>query len=90
MSSSQEYRWFAARCLELERHAGDAQTRAQLPQMAQISHRLADEIDATNKHELNAANRASKELTDVRRFGANQTTTQRSSEDGTGLNQSGA
>lgn len=65
MSNSQEYRWFAARCLDLERHAEDAQTRAQLLQMAQISHRLADEIDATNKGD-------------------------RSSEDGTGLDQAGA
>jgi hypothetical protein len=49
MSSSQEYRQFAARCLEIERHAHDAQTQAQMLQMAQICHRLADEMDLAQR-----------------------------------------
>ncbi len=55
MSTSQEYRWFAARCLELEHHTEDARTRALMLQMALISHRLADEIDAATKDDLNGA-----------------------------------
>lgn len=46
MSSSQEYRQFAARCLEIERKAHDAKTQAQLLQMAQICHRLADQMES--------------------------------------------
>jgi len=51
MSSSQDYRWFAVRCLEIERHASDAQTQALMLQMAQICHRLADQLDAAHKGE---------------------------------------
>jgi hypothetical protein len=90
MSSSQEYRWFAARCLELERHAADAQTRAQLLQMAQISHRLADEFDATNRSELHAADQAGQEPTDVGETGVDPAGPRQSSESGAGLDQSGA
>jgi hypothetical protein len=54
VSNSQDYRRFAARCLEIERHASDAQTQALMLQMAQICHRLADELDAAHKNERDA------------------------------------
>lgn len=49
MSRSQEYRQFAARCLEIERQAHDTKTQAQMLKMAQICHRLADEIAAAQQ-----------------------------------------
>jgi hypothetical protein len=55
MSTAQDYRWFAARCLEIERHTSDAQTQALMLQMAQICHRLADELDAAHRDEHGAA-----------------------------------
>jgi hypothetical protein len=44
MGRAEQYRWFAARCLEIARHTADAQTKAAMLQMAQVWSRLADEI----------------------------------------------
>lgn len=49
MSSSQEHRRFAAHCLDIERQAHDAQTQAQMLQMAKICHRRADEMDLAQR-----------------------------------------
>lgn len=49
MGRSQEYRLFAARCLEIARATADEQTRAVMLQMAQVWSRLADEIEAARK-----------------------------------------
>jgi len=46
MGHSEEYRWFARRCLEIARTTADAQTRAAMLQMAQVWLRLAEEIKA--------------------------------------------
>ena len=45
MGRAEQYRWFAARCLEIARTTGDAQTRAAMLQMAQVWSRLADETE---------------------------------------------
>jgi hypothetical protein len=49
MGRSQEYRLFAARCLEVAHATADEQTRAVMLQMAQVWSRLADEIEAARK-----------------------------------------
>lgn len=49
MSTSQDYRGFAARCLEIERRSADVQTQALMLQMAQICQRLAEELDAADQ-----------------------------------------
>jgi hypothetical protein len=49
MGRSQEYRLFAARCLEIARATADEQTRAVMLQMAQVWSRLADEIEAARR-----------------------------------------
>jgi hypothetical protein len=49
MGRSQEYRLFAARCLEIARGTADDQTRAVMLQMAQVWSRLADEIEAARR-----------------------------------------
>ena len=58
MGRSEEYRWFAGRCLEIARHTADTQTRAAMLQMAQVWLRLADEIEASGERpqEGSAAN----------------------------------
>jgi hypothetical protein len=43
MGRAEQYRWFAARCLEIARTTLDPQTRAAMLQMAQVWSRLADE-----------------------------------------------
>jgi hypothetical protein len=43
MGRTQEYRLFAARCLEIARTTTDEQTKAVMLQMAQVWSRLADE-----------------------------------------------
>jgi hypothetical protein len=45
MGRAEQYRWFAARCLEIAHTTGDAQTRAAMLQMAQVWSRLADETE---------------------------------------------
>jgi len=45
MGRAEQYRWFAARCLEIARNTGDAQTKAAMLQMAQVWSRLADESE---------------------------------------------
>ncbi len=49
MGCSEEYRWFAGRCLEIARTTADAQTRAAMLQMAQVWLRLADDIAASGE-----------------------------------------
>ena len=49
MGRSQEYRLFAARCLEVARATADEQTKAVMLQMAQVWSRLADEIEAAQR-----------------------------------------
>jgi len=49
MGRSQEYRLFAAGCLEVARATADEQTRAVMLQMAQVWSRLADEIEAARR-----------------------------------------
>jgi hypothetical protein len=49
MGRSQEYRLFAARCLEIARTTADEQTKAVMLQMAQVWSRLADEIDVARR-----------------------------------------
>jgi hypothetical protein len=46
MGRAQEYRLFAARCLEVARATADSQTKAVMLQMAQVWSRLAEEIEA--------------------------------------------
>lgn len=55
MSNSQDYRRFAARCLEVERHATDLRTQALMLQMAQICQRLAQELDAVRNGKQGSA-----------------------------------
>jgi hypothetical protein len=43
MERAREYRWFAARCLEIARTTRDGQTKAAMLQMAQVWSRLADD-----------------------------------------------
>jgi hypothetical protein len=45
MGRAEQYRWFAARCLEIARHTADAQTKAAMLQMAQVWSRLAAETE---------------------------------------------
>jgi hypothetical protein len=52
MGRSQEYREFAARCLEVARTTADEQTRAVMLQMAQVWSRLADEIEAARRESV--------------------------------------
>ena len=40
---AEQYRWFAARCLEIARTTLDPQTKAAMLQMAQVWSRLADD-----------------------------------------------
>jgi hypothetical protein len=42
MERAREYRWFAARCLEIARTTTDGQTKAAMLQMAQVWSRLAE------------------------------------------------
>jgi hypothetical protein len=49
MGRSQEYRLFAARCLEVARATADEQTRAVMLQMAEVWSRLADEVEAARR-----------------------------------------
>jgi hypothetical protein len=55
MGSSQDYRWFAARCLEIARSSDDPRTQALMLQMAQVWHRLAEESDFSLKKKSSAA-----------------------------------
>jgi hypothetical protein len=43
MERAREYRWFAARCLEIARTTTDGQTKAAMLQMAQVWSRLAED-----------------------------------------------
>jgi len=45
MGNFQDYRWFAARCLEIARASADPQTQAIMLEMARVWHRLADDVD---------------------------------------------
>lgn len=45
MGRAEQYRWFAARCLEIARNTADTQTKAAMLQMAQVWSRLADETE---------------------------------------------
>jgi hypothetical protein len=47
MGRAEQYRWFAARCLELARTTADPQTQAAMLQMAQVWFRLADEAESS-------------------------------------------
>ena len=49
MGRSQEYRLFAARCLEIARATTDEHTKAVTLQMAQVWSRLADEIETAQR-----------------------------------------
>ncbi len=42
MGRSEQYRWFAARCLEIALSTNDPQTKAAMLQMAQVWSRLAE------------------------------------------------
>jgi hypothetical protein len=42
MGRAEQYRWFAARCLEIARTTLDPQTKAAMLQMAQVWSRLAE------------------------------------------------
>jgi flagellar biosynthesis regulator FlaF len=44
-----EYRWFAARCLEIARATADTQTKAAMLQMAQVWSRLAEETQGSEQ-----------------------------------------
>jgi hypothetical protein len=59
MGRSQEYRLFAARCLEIARATTDEQTKAVMLQMAQVWSRLADEIETAQRE--NAVGNAARE-----------------------------
>ncbi len=51
MGRSEQYRWFAAHCLEIARTTNDPQTRAAMLQMAQVWSRLAEETPSScNEH----------------------------------------
>lgn len=43
MGRAEQYRWFAARCLEIACSTDDPQTKAAMLQMAQVWSRLGDE-----------------------------------------------
>lgn len=49
MGRAREYRWFAARCLEIARVTADTQTKAAMLQMAQVWSRLAEDIIASGR-----------------------------------------
>jgi len=49
MGRAGEYRWFAARCLEIARTTADAQTKAAMLQMAQVWSRLAEDIATSGR-----------------------------------------
>ena len=49
MGRAREYRWFAARCLEIARATADTQTKAAMLQMAQVWSRLAEDIKASEQ-----------------------------------------
>lgn len=49
MGRAEEYRWFAARCVEIARITTDDQTKAAMLQMAQVWSRLADEPNGTSE-----------------------------------------
>jgi hypothetical protein len=49
MARAREYRWFAARCLEIARVTADTQTKAAMLQMAQVWSRLAEDITASGR-----------------------------------------
>jgi hypothetical protein len=49
MGRARDYRWFAARCLEIARATADTQTKAAMLQMAQVWSRLAEEIAASGR-----------------------------------------
>ena len=49
MGRAQEYRLFAARCLEVARVTADSQTKGVMLQMAQVWSRLAEEIEAAGR-----------------------------------------
>jgi hypothetical protein len=46
MGRAEQYRWFAARCLEIARTTLDPQTKAAMLQMAQVWSRLAEQNNA--------------------------------------------
>jgi hypothetical protein len=46
LGRSQQYRIFAARCVEIARAIKDEQTKAAMLQMAQVWSRIANEADA--------------------------------------------
>lgn len=49
MGRSEQYRWFAARCLEIAHSTNDPLTKAAMLQMAQVWSRLADEIESARR-----------------------------------------
>jgi hypothetical protein len=49
MGRAREYRWFAARCLEIARVTADLQTKAAMLQMAQVWSRLAEDIATSGR-----------------------------------------
>jgi hypothetical protein len=49
MGRAEQYRWFAARCVEMARVTADPQTKAAMLQMAQIWSRLAVEQDVVSE-----------------------------------------
>jgi hypothetical protein len=49
MGRAREYRWFAARCLEIAHATADTQTKAAMLQMAQVWSRLAEDITASGR-----------------------------------------
>jgi hypothetical protein len=49
MGRARDYRWFAARCLEIARATADTQTKAAMLQMAQVWSRLAEDITASGQ-----------------------------------------
>ncbi len=49
MGRAEQYRWFAARCLEIARGTVDQRTKAAMLQMAQVWSRLADEIESSGR-----------------------------------------
>ena len=51
MERAREYRWFAARCLEIARTTTDGQTKAAMLQMAQVWSRLAED-NATSQPDV--------------------------------------
>jgi hypothetical protein len=51
MGRARDYRWFAARCVEIARATADTQTKAAMLQMAQVWSRLAQDINASEHPE---------------------------------------